>query len=157
MKKTLCRGLLGALLLVLAGSLPAATPPDFTLTTLDGGHFRLAAQRGHWVIVNFWATWCAPCIKEMPELSAYVARHRDKIAAIGIAYDDTDPAELKAFVAAHPVAYPIARLTLDAALPGFAAPRVLPTTYLIAPDGSVVRRFDRPVGAAELGAVTGLP
>ena len=87
-------------------------------TTLDGKTFDLAAQRGHWVIVNFWATWCVPCIKEMPDISRFVATHKN-VSAIGLAYDDSDPADIKAFVAKHPVVYPIAQVHAGQAAEGF--------------------------------------
>ena len=83
--------------------------PALKVATLDGGTFDLAAQRGHWVIVNFWATWCSPCIKEMPDISAFVAAHAN-VAAIGLAYEDTDKAEVAAFARAHPVKYPLAQV-----------------------------------------------
>ncbi|PWK87535.1 TlpA family protein disulfide reductase [Fulvimonas soli] len=152
---------LAALALALLCALPlhAAMParPALRVTTLDGKPYDLAAQRGRWVIVNFWATWCVPCIKEMPDISAYVQKHRDKVAAIGLAYDDSDPADIRAFVAQHPVAYPVAQVTLDHPPPDFDEPRGLPTTYLIAPDGTVAKRLVGPVTAATLGAATGLP
>ena len=65
---------------------PAATP-TLRVDTLDGPLFDLAEQRGKWVIVNFWATWCSPCIKEMPDISDYVASH-PQVTAIGLAYED---------------------------------------------------------------------
>lgn len=141
------------LALAVAGPAPAAMPthPALDVATLGGGHFNLAAQRGHWVIVNFWATWCVPCIKEMPDLSRYVRSHPD-VRAIGIAYDDSEPADIKAFLAKHPVAYPVAQVTLDRPLKDFDEPKGLPTTWLIAPDGTVATHFLGPIDAKMLDA-----
>lgn len=127
------------------------THPSLKLTTLAGQPYDLAAQRGHWVIVNFWATWCVPCIAEMPDISAFVSSH-PAIRAIGLAYDDSDPADIKAFLAKHPVSYPVAQVTLDKPPKDFDEPRGLPTTYLIAPDGTVAKRFVGPVDGKSLGA-----
>lgn len=131
----------------------AAMPakPALKVTTLDGKPYDLAAQRGHWVIVNFWATWCVPCIKEMPDISQFVASRKD-VTAIGLAYDDSPIDEIRAFVAKHPVSYPIAQVTLDNPPKDFDEPRGLPTTYLIAPDGTVAKPFVGPVTAASLAA-----
>lgn len=147
----------GALLLM-AGAAHAAMPeqPSIKLTTLDGKPYDLAAQRGKWVIVNYWATWCVPCIKEMPDISRFVAAHKDKVGAIGLAYDDSDVADIKAFVAMHPVSYPIAQVTMDKPLKDFDEPRGLPTTWLISPDGKVAKRFVGTVNEASLGQATGL-
>jgi thiol-disulfide isomerase/thioredoxin len=143
---------------LLAAAIPAhaAMPPQPSLkvTTLDGKPFDLAAQRGHWVIVNFWATWCVPCIKEMPDISHFVASHAN-VRAIGLAYEDSDKADIQAFLAKHPVSYPIAQVTLDDSPKDFDEPRGLPTTYLIAPDGHVARRFVGPVTGQSLGAAIG--
>lgn len=140
-------------ILALAFAVPtrAAMPsqPTLQLTTLDGSSFDLAAHRGHWVIVNYWATWCVPCIKEMPDISHFVASHKD-VDAIGLAYEDSDPADIKAFLAKHPVVYPIAQVTLEKPLKDFDEPRGLPTTYLIDPSGKVVQHRVGPVTEAML-------
>lgn len=149
---------------ILAGALAFAVPvqaampaqPALHVTTLDGKTFDLAAQRGKWVIVNYWATWCAPCIKEMPDISHFVATHKN-VAAIGLAYDDSEPADIKAFLAKHPVVYPIAQVTLDKPLKDFDEPRGLPTTYLISPDGKVAKHIVGPLTAASLAALIGRP
>jgi thiol-disulfide isomerase/thioredoxin len=135
---------------------PAAMPaqPTLHVTTLDGKTFDLAAQRGKWVIVNYWATWCVPCIKEMPDISRFVTAHKN-VTAIGLAYEDSEPAEIKAFLAKHPVVYPIAQVTLDQPPKDFDQPRGLPTTYLIGPDGKVAKHIVGPVTEASLEAIIG--
>ena len=140
--------------LLLAGAAPAlaaptAERPSLSVTTLDGKTFDLAAQRGKWVIVNFWATWCSPCIEEMPALSAFVASRKD-VSAIGLAWEETERAEIDAFVKAHPVEYPLAQVDVYEPLPDFESPRGLPTTYLIAPDGRVAKKFVGPITAVDL-------
>jgi thiol-disulfide isomerase/thioredoxin len=141
--------------LALAACVPAfaAMPaqPVLKITTMDGKPYDLAAQRGHWVIVNFWATWCVPCIKEMPDISHFITTHKE-VRAIGLAYDDSEPADIRAFLLKHPVDYPIAQVTLDKPLKDFDEPRGLPTTYLIAPDGSVSKRFIGPINETSLTA-----
>ena len=135
-----------ALALAFVAPLHAAMPeqPTLKVGTLDGKSFDLAAQRGHWVIVNYWATWCVPCIKEMPDISRFVAAHRN-VRAIGLAYEDSEPADIKAFLAKHPVVYPIAQVTVDKPLKDFDAPRGLPMTYLIDPQGRVAQQKLGPV------------
>jgi cytochrome c biogenesis protein CcmG/thiol:disulfide interchange protein DsbE len=86
-------GLLVAALLVRgSGSSPTAignVAPDFTLIDLDGNSIQLAALRGRPVIVNFWASWCVPCIEEFPLLRDAVSQHADDgLVVLGIVYQD---------------------------------------------------------------------
>ena len=129
----------------------AAKPeiPTLRVATVDGKPYDLAAHRGHWVVVNFWATWCAPCLKEMPELSALDAM-RENIEVIGLAYEDIEAADMQAFLKKHPVVYPIAIVDVYNPPADFATPRGLPMTYLIAPDGKVAKQFLGPVTAKDI-------
>jgi thiol-disulfide isomerase/thioredoxin len=130
---------------------PATTKdvPTLSLATVDGKQFTLADHRGRWVVVNFWATWCGPCLKEMPALSA-LDTMREYIDVVGLAYEDTTPEEMKAFLAKHPVSYPIAMVDVYDPPKDFETPAGLPTTYLIAPDGKVAKRFIGPVEAHDI-------
>ena len=136
-----------------AAPAPAPKPerPSLKLATVDGVQYDLAAHRGKWVVVNFWATWCGPCLKEMPELSALDAM-REHIEVLGLAYEDIEPAAMQAFLKTHPVVYPIALVDVYDPPQDFATPRGLPMTYLIAPDGKVAKQFLGPVTAKDIEA-----
>lgn len=123
--------------------------PQLRMQTVDGKPYDLAEHRGQWVLVNFWATWCGPCLHEMPELSALHAK-RGNIDVVGLAYEDIELADMQAFLEERPVSYPV--IILDPYVPpkDFATPRGLPVTYLIAPDGKVTRQFVGPVDARQI-------
>ena len=123
--------------------------PALKVETLDGATFDLAAHRGQWVVVNYWATWCSPCLKEMPELSALDAM-REHVTVVGLAYEDSTPDAMRAFLQEHPVVYPVALIDVYNPPADFDTPRGLPLTYLIAPDGRSARRYTGPVSARML-------
>ncbi|MDR2872712.1 MAG: TlpA family protein disulfide reductase [Xanthomonadaceae bacterium] len=122
-----------------------ASFPELKQTTLDGGEFDLSAYRGKWVVVNFWATWCTPCLREIGELSA-LQRDDARIEVVGVAYEETTPERMRAFLRDHPADYPVILVDPGRRPGDFPAPAGLPVSYLLAPDGRVTRRF--------LGAVT---
>ncbi len=79
---------------------------DFTLPDLNGKSWQLKSLQGKVVLVNFWATWCPPCRKEMPDMEALYQRFKDQgLVILGIS--DEDAAKVGGYIAAHKVEYPI--------------------------------------------------
>lgn len=140
-----------SLLLLSAAANAEPLPADLVVKTLDGVDYKLSAQKGQWVVVNYWATWCGPCIKEMPELDE-LDKARDDVGVIGLAFEDTSAADLKKFLEKRPVSYPIAQIDVYAPPATFKVPKGLPTTHLISPDGELAKSFLGPVTRADLEA-----
>lgn len=124
-------------------------PVDFELDMLGGGTLSLVELRGQWVVLNYWATWCAPCRKEIPDLSELHAR-AEHISVVGLAYEETEPEEFIAFLEEFSPTYP--NLLVDVFNPPqpFGAPRALPTTIVLDPEGIPVKTFVGPVTGQQI-------
>ena len=123
-----------------------ADKPDFSLKDLDGQERRLSEFRGSWVVVNYWATWCRPCIDEMPELTEFHTTYEPAGATVlGINVEEIDVEQVREFVDSLSVTYPV---LLAGPSPPEGMPTVigLPTTVVVSPNGDVV--------SIELGLVT---
>ncbi len=122
-----------------AGSL-GALAPDFERPDLAGKPIRLAGYHGKVVLLNFWASWCAPCLEEMPRLSAWQRKYGGAgLQVLGASMDD-DAAPVHRYLTRHPVAYPV--FMGDAALAeAFGGVLGLPCSLLIDREGRVVARF----------------
>ncbi|MCF6353658.1 MAG: TlpA family protein disulfide reductase [Candidatus Polarisedimenticolaceae bacterium] len=110
------------------------------LTDLQGVEHSLADYRGKWVIVNYWATWCPPCLEEIPELVQLHNEHKEQDAVVwGVNREDIPLADLKTFVAKQQISYPIFQVSADSSSP-LGPVLGIPTTYLVSPEGEVVAR-----------------
>jgi peroxiredoxin len=109
---------------------------DFTVASPGGGSFRLAGQRGKVVMLNFWATWCPPCLEEMPAMERLYRRHKDAGFTLVAVSVDADPAKVTPFVREHGLTMPIG-LDPRMELASTYGVRALPSSFLIAPDGQL--------------------
>lgn len=123
---------------------PVATPGrevgkalgELELPLLDGGSLRTESLRGRPLILNFWASWCAPCKKELPMLAKLYEAHKASGLELVAVSVDTDEAALRAWLAAHALPFPIARDPGGRLLDSFTR-RGVPTTLWIKRDGSI--------------------
>ena len=139
------------------GTKPVATPQpaaDFRLPSLSGGEVSLADFRGRLVLLNFWATWCEPCRREMPGLEHLARRYRDRgLTVLAINEDDDGGARAARFVARYALTYPVL-LDRDSAVGRRYGVRALPMSYLIDAQGRMLpaiagaREWDGPAAQA---------
>jgi peroxiredoxin len=114
--------------------------PDFSRPTLDGKTIRLNDYRGKLVLLNFWATWCGPCIAEIPRFSTWQTKFGPQgFQVIGVSMDD-DPAPVQKFNRKHQPNYPI--VMGDEHLGElYGGVLGLPISYLISPEGKIIGRY----------------
>ena len=113
---------------------------DFTLPDINGKSHSLSDYRGQWVIVNFWATWCGPCIEEIPELIE-VSKLTDPVTpvVIGIDFEEIDTESLLEFINALKMDYLVLRIGERPLVP-FEPLKGMPTTFIVSPEGKIVFR-----------------
>ena len=130
----------------------AEAPVEFALPDMQGESHSLDQYRGKWVVVNYWATWCPPCLEEIPDLVDFHERNKDREAVvIGVNYEDISAEQLTAFVERHMVSYPVLRADPFGDSPLGSIPG-LPTTFVIDPEGNAVARQVGPITGEQLEA-----
>ena len=118
----------------------AVTPfpaPQFTLATLNGGQLSLNTMRGRWVILNFWATWCAPCTSEMPALQTIANERSGQLALFGINMREKAD-DIRTFMSRNHLSFPILLNPDDATLAAYSLSVGIPQTVIVSPQERVV-------------------
>lgn len=128
---------------------PIGSAPDVTFVTLDGEHISLGELRGQVVLVNFWATWCAPCRLEMPGFEKLYQDKKDEgLVIVGLSTDKTGHVGVEEFLRERGITYPVAMETRELEL-AFGGISAIPTSFLIDRQGIIRHRtfgFFPPVG-----------
>jgi len=120
------------------------------LPLTDGTHTRIDDWRGRWVVINYWAEWCAPCREEIPELNRlYAEAGAAGPLVIGVNYDNLQPADLEPLITRMQIGFPVLR---DDPMQrfGYDRPEILPTTILLKPDLSVGKVLRGPQSAESI-------
>ena len=120
-----------------------AAAPAVTFRDPDGGDISLADFRGNPVLVNLWASWCAPCVKELPTLDKLAERHAidGQLGVIAVSQDIGPQSSVEAFLAQHKIAHIGAFHDPEMALTSVLAVQIMPTTVLYDAAGKEVWRF----------------
>ena len=114
------------------------TAPDFALTTPSGAAVSLKQFRGKVVLLNFWATWCPPCVREMPSMEALFQKFKPRgFTVLAVSLDEKGAAVVKPFLKKYRLTFPVA-LDPDSGISGRYGARDLPSSFLIDAQGRVV-------------------
>jgi thiol-disulfide isomerase/thioredoxin len=136
-KKSISDAILIAILLGMHAVAYAAN--NFVLTDMAGKTHTLSQYKGKWVIVNYWATWCPPCLEEVPDLVAFYDSHKNKdVMMFGVAFDYQSAKEVANYVDDMLMSYPIV-LGDDQVTKQIGYSEVLPTTFIYNPSGKLVK------------------
>jgi thiol-disulfide isomerase/thioredoxin len=103
--------------------------PELTMIDTERRTWTREVLQGKVVVINFWATWCKPCMAEMPDLAAMQTRHHEDVVLIGVLNDNASDATVTAFARKHRLTWPIVRAD-DELMRAFDWPELLPTTLI---------------------------
>jgi thiol-disulfide isomerase/thioredoxin len=137
---------------LLCGLLSGCGKADYQ--TLDGHSGRFNDLQGRWILVNYWASWCEPCIKEIPELNRFAQEQADKVTVFAVNFDGAQGPELRQQVEKLQFAIPVL-LADPAARLGYERPQALPSTFVFGPDGKFRQVLQGEQTVASLRAATG--
>ena len=130
---------LAALFLASAATVASAADQvgDFSFKDVDGKTHRFSEYRGKWVIANYWATYCGPCVSELPALNSIAKQFKDKVVVLGMEAGETPVKELKQFAEQKKLNYTVVP-TQDSTMFSMGLLYGVPTTFIVDPKGKII-------------------
>lgn len=118
-------------------------------STVQGQHLDFSSNKNKWIVINYWATWCAPCKSEVKEINKFISRNVDKVYLVGVALEPLKDNLLSKAIDDFGIEYPV--VNIDLINDWFKVDtEMFPTTYLINSNGKLVKTFIGAVSANEL-------
>ena len=141
-------GLLGLIGLMLCQTSAAQqndeelVPVDFLLTGLDGRFHRPADYTGQWLIINFWASWCGPCVREVPQLNLFYRDYQDRgVEVLGVNYEQLTIGQIRQAAEVLSIEYPVLYLRQADYLSENMVLKGLPSTFVVDPKGRLIKMW----------------
>ncbi|MGB1008299.1 MAG: TlpA family protein disulfide reductase [Thiolinea sp.] len=110
---------------------------DFSFKDINGHHHRFSDYKGKWVIVNYWSTYCGPCIAELPALKRIAAQYKGRVVVLGMDAGETPDREMKQFIRQRGINYTVVP-TQDSSMFALGLIYGVPTTFIVSPHGQIV-------------------
>ncbi|MCK5726403.1 MAG: TlpA family protein disulfide reductase [Thiotrichaceae bacterium] len=136
----------------LVNSASAELAEDFTFKDIKGQSHKLSDYRGKWVLANYWGTYCSPCLEEIPDLIKFTNKHKKEVAILGFDAGGSDLPDLITFSKRYKINYLVAPVQ-ESTINAFGILMVIPTTYIIDPNGELV---DKVLGIVDLESIEDL-
>lgn len=123
----------------------------------QGKPVRLSDYQGKWVVINYWATWCKPCLSEMPALNKLQEEHPEKVVIIGVSFDKLTNPEINAILDKYKLNYSmVSKFPLQEKF-NIKSLSVLPISFIINPDGKLVKTLQGPQSEEQFISAIGIP
>ncbi len=132
-----------------AASTDTEVVEDFTFKDIKGISHKISDYQGKWVLVNYWGTYCPPCLEEIPDLVSFAEKHKEDVVILGMDAGGTNIKDLQEFAVENMMDYVIAPVQ-ESTLTAFGVLLGIPTTYVVTPAGEVAVRV---LGIIDLDAV----
>jgi len=125
---------------------------DFSYLDTKGKEHKFSEHKGKWILVNYWATYCSPCLAEIPDIDRFAEDNKKNFVALGIDAGGSSAAEIDAFKKKLKIHYPLIP-GQESALLAFGVVEAIPTSYIVSPKGEVVDKFIGIITYIDLDAI----
>lgn len=115
------------------------TIENFSFTDIQGKVHQFSDYSGRWVIVNYWATYCGPCLEEVPDLVEFTKTNKHRATVLGFDAGGSEPEELEAFMQEHGVNYLVAAMQAET-MSAFGRITAVPMSFIVSPEGELISR-----------------